>query len=75
MRHGKGPCNACSGRVKTKLTNLVKSQTCVINSARSCYDAAKEHIESKWPDRNECAHYLITIHFTPKQVEGCPGYT
>ena len=28
VRHGKGPCDACAGRVKTQLTNLVKTKTC-----------------------------------------------
>ena len=66
VRNGKGPCDACAGRVKTQLTNLVKTETCVINNAKSCFEAAKDNLESQWPVDAECKHYLLTFNFTPK---------
>ena len=36
VRHGKGPCDACTGRVKQGITKLVKSG--VVNLAISFYD-------------------------------------
>ena len=66
VRHGKGPCDACAGRVKSRLSTLVKTETCIIDTPKSCFEAAKEHLESAWPASNECAHYLLTFHYTPK---------
>ena len=61
VRHGKGPCDACAGRVKTQLTNLVKTETCVINNAKSCFEVAKDNSESQWPADGECKHYLLML--------------
>ena len=66
VRHGKGPCDACAGRIKNRLSNLVKTEHCVINSAQTCYEACKENLETKWPEKNECCHYILTFHFTSK---------
>ena len=66
VRHGKGPCDACAGRVKNKIATLVKTGECVINSARSCFEACKDNIETQWPSNDECCHYLITFVFTSK---------
>ena len=66
VRHGKGPCDACAGHVKSRLRTLVKTEMCIIDTSKSCFEAAKEHLESAWPASNECAHYLLTFHFTPK---------
>ena len=69
VRHGKGPCDACAGRVKMRLTKLVKSEAVVINTAKSCFDAAKEFLETPWPKEDECAHYMLNFHFTNKIVK------
>ena len=66
IRHGKGPCDACAGRIKGRLAKLVKSETCIVNSARSCFEACKEHFETKWPENDECCHYMLTFSFTSK---------
>ena len=66
VRHGKGPCDACAGRVKSGITNLVKTQQCVINNATTCFEAAKANLESQWPGDGECKHYMLTFHFTKK---------
>ena len=66
VRHGKGPCDACAGRVKSRLSTLVKTETCIIDTPKSCFEAAKQHLESDWPAPDECTHYLMTFHFTPK---------
>ena len=44
----------------------MKTGECVINSARTCFEACKKHIESEWPESNECCHYIITFIFTSK---------
>ena len=41
VRHGKGPCDVCTGRVKQAITRLVKTSTEVVNSAESIFDVAK----------------------------------
>ena len=66
VRHGKGPCDACAGRVKNRLATLVKTETCIINTPKTCFDAAKEHLETHWPGKDECMHYMLTFHFTDK---------
>ena len=32
--HGKGPCDACAGRVKQQVVSLVKTETANVNSAK-----------------------------------------
>ena len=66
VRHGKGPCDACAGRFKHRLSQLVKTQTCVINTPKTCFEAAKEHIETKWPNKDECMHYMLTCNYSSK---------
>ena len=66
VRHGKGPCDACAGRIKGRLANLVKTSECMINTAKSCYEACRGNLEMKWPERNECCHYILTFNFTSK---------
>ena len=66
VRHGKGPCDACTGRIKFTISALVKAGTVVINSAETLYEAAKKHIKCEWPKRNECCHYLVTFVLVPK---------
>ena len=66
VRHGKGPCDTCAGRVKSRLSALVHSETVIINDAKTCYQAAKEYLESHWPDKSECMHYILSVNFTPK---------
>ena len=52
--------------MKSRLSGLVSSETVVINNANRCYKAAKEHLESNWPDKSECRHYMLSVNFTPK---------
>ena len=66
VRHGKGPCDACAGRIKGRLANLVKTETVVVNSARTCFEACKEHFETNWPKNDECCHYIITFNYVGK---------
>ena len=66
VRHGKGPCDACAGRFKSRLSTLVKTGTCVVDSPKTCYEAAKNKLESTWPQSNECAHYMMNFNYTPK---------
>ena len=66
VRHGKGPCDACAGRVKSKLASLVKSQNCIITDAKSCFEALQKNMETPWPNKNECCHYILTVNYTRK---------
>ena len=66
VRHGKGPCDACAGRIKGRIANLVKTETVVINSAKTCFDACKEHLETEWPEKDKCCHYILTFNYVGK---------
>ena len=66
VRHGKGPCDACAGRIKGRLANLVKTETVVVNSAKSCFDAHKEYFETTWPEKDQCCHYMLTFNYVGK---------
>ena len=66
VRHGKGPCDACAGRIKGRLAKLVKTESAVVNTARSCFDACKEFFETRWPDKDECCHYILTFNYVGK---------
>ena len=48
VRHGKGLCDACTGRVKQQIGSLVKTEAVIINSARDFYEACKEHLETQY---------------------------
>ena len=58
--------------MKSRLSALVHSETVIINDAKSCYEAAKEHLESEWPDKSECMHYMMSVQFTPR-IPKCPN--
>ena len=45
VRHGKGPCDAYTGRVKQGITRLVKNETEVVNSAIAFYEAVLKHLQ------------------------------
>ena len=66
VRHDKGPCDACTGRVKQTITRLVKTSTEVVNSAKSFFDVAKEHLTRKKAEPEKCVHFRQTFHYTPK---------
>ena len=66
FRHGKGPCDACAGRIKGRIATLVKTEECIVNTPRSCFEACKEKFETQWPNKNECCHYMLTFHYTQK---------
>ena len=52
--------------MKSRLSALVHSETVIINDAKTCYQAAKEHLESQWPDKSECMYHILSVNFTPK---------
>ena len=64
VRHGKGPCDACAGRVKQQIVSLVKTETVIINTARDFYEACKEHLETC--NTEGCVHFIQTFEFTLK---------
>ena len=66
VRHGKGPCDACTGRVKQGITNLVKSGEEVVNSAQTFFEVAKKHLEKPCLDKEKCCHYVMNFVFTDK---------
>ena len=65
VHHGKGPCDACAGRIKGRLATLVKSEECIINSPATCFEACKK-LETEWPNKNECCHYILNFNYTGK---------
>ena len=72
VRHGKGPCDACTGRVKSRLVKLVKSGEEVINSPETCFSVAKANLATPWPKSNECCHYMLNFVFT-KRISSRPN--
>ena len=66
VRHGKGLCDACTGRVKQGITRLVKCGTEVVNSAVSFYDIAKKHLETDPVPFDKYQHFLQTFYFINK---------
>ena len=64
VRHGKGPCDACAGRVKQQTVSVVKTETVIIKTARDFYEACKEHLETH--NTEGCVHFIQTFEFTPK---------
>ena len=69
--HGKGPCDTCAGRIKGRLATLAKTEEWIVNSPTTCFEACKEKFETKWPNRDECCHYMLTFHYTGK-IGKCP---
>ena len=66
VRHGRGPCDACTGRVKQGITRLVKTSTEVVNSAKSFFNVATEHLAKENAEPGKCIHFKQTFHFTSK---------
>ena len=65
VRHGKGPCDGCAGRVKQQVSSLVKTEEFVVNSALSFYKVCHSKLQ-KNPVPNECSHFVQTFYFTLK---------
>ena len=66
IRHGKGPCDACTGLVKQAMVRLVKNRTCVADTPEVFFSAAKEHLTTEKANPGKCVHYRQTFHFTNK---------
>ena len=57
VRHGKGPCDACTGRVKQGITRLVKTTTEIV---------ARKQLATEKAEKGKCVHKKQTFHCTPK---------
>ena len=66
VRHGKGPCDACTGCVKQAVKHLVKSDTSIVDTVESFYETAKEHLTKEKSKPGKCVHFKQTFHFTNK---------
>ena len=66
VRHGKGPCDACTGHVKQAITRLVKNETEVVNSATTFHEAAVKHLQKPLKSDNECQHHILTFELHKK---------
>ena len=66
VRHGKGPCDACTGRLKQGITRLVKNETEVVNSALAFYQAGVKHLEKPLKSENVCQHHILTFELHKK---------
>ena len=67
VRHDRGPCDGCAGRVKQQVSSLAKTEEFVVNSAQSCYEVYHTKLH-KDPVPNECSHFAQTFHFTPQTI-------
>ena len=68
VRHGKGPCDACAGRVKQQISSLVKTEEVTINSAREFFDACKDHLETRHTEG--CVHFYKHLNLLIKLQTG-----
>ena len=66
VQHGKGPCDACTGRVKQGIITLVKNETEVVNSALAFYQAGVKHLEKPLKSENVCQHHILTFELHKK---------
>ena len=66
VRHGKGPCDACTGCVKQAVKCLIKSGTSTVDTAEAFYKAAKDHLTTEKSKPGKCVHFKQTFHFTNK---------
>ena len=66
VRHGKSSCDACTGRVKQAVTNIVKSEQAVVNSAQSFYSTCVEHLQKPMEASDKCQHYMLTVELHEK---------
>ena len=63
VRHGKGPCDACTGHVKQAIKCLVKAGTSVVDTVEAFYETAKEHLTTQKAKPRKCVHFKQTFHF------------
>ena len=66
VRHGKGPCDACTGCVKQVVKHLIKSGTSTVDTAEAFYEAAKQHLTMEKSKPGKSVHFKQTFHFTNK---------
>ena len=66
VRHGKGPCDACTGHVKRGITRLVKNCTEVVNSATAFHEAAVKHLAKPLKSDDVCHHHILTFELHKK---------
>ena len=65
VRHGKGPCDACTGRIKQAVVNLVKTGEVVVNSPETFFEVCDKHL-TKSPEPGKCKHHLMTFEYHKK---------
>ena len=63
VRHRKGPCDACTGRVKQGITQLVKSEIETVNSGTEFYEAAQKHLAKPLKTQQACQHHILTFEY------------
>ena len=64
VRHGKGPCDGVTGRLKQTLKQAVVSRSAVLSTAKDVYTFGKENIEKSFQDgsghnHNQCHFFYI----------------
>ena len=64
VHHGKGSCDACTGRVKQGVTRLVQTEEVVVNSAKSFYDTCIKYLQK--PKTHDCQHHVLTFEYHNK---------
>jgi hypothetical protein len=62
-RHGKNPCDALGGVVKTVVTNAVKSRQAVVQNAKDFHNFCNQNLVIK---PGLCVHQIRTFHLVPR---------
>ena len=65
VRHGKGPCDGCAGRVKQQVSSIVKTGEFVVNSAISFCEVYHNKLQKDLVP-NECSHFVQTFQLYPQ---------
>ena len=61
-RQGKSSCDACTGRIKQRISRLVKSGPAVIDDAQSFYDTCIQHLEKPLVQSDQCQHHILPLN-------------
>ena len=61
--HGKSQCDGFFGRLKKWMTNEVKAEHVVLNSAHDFFRHCKNEYEKPPPEKGQCEHYRVIFQF------------
>ena len=64
-----GPCDAFTGWVKQGMTNLIRTGTVIVNSVKTFYETAKEHLQTERTNDKGCIHFKQTFECIDKLAQ------